>query len=557
MSELKKIGFIDRARMALSNLLKPKAYQGSFESARQSIARTRVDAPPPSDFRMEMNESTRLELVRLSRYLEKNNGFYKQIIRDTAIYTVGDGIFLQSIGGSGEWQSLVEGEWMQECDSPEVTGRYSMLESLYIISETIDRDGEIFIIKTTRNGKPKFQLLETHRVRTPDKLAGTRGISDGIQYDKYGKPMFYFIVQSDGEFYKAKASSVMHIYTAEHASAGRAYPPHQHAISNLRDEMDLLSMEKIAAKDNSRVSRIFQTSDPSPDIGDVGFGTPINKSMNQTNPETISRSLGGVTAVLSPNEKLVEHTPARPTAAFNGFIEHLRRDSVMGGLPYEFVADPNRLGGAASRLVVAKAGRYVSHRQNVIIKRFLTPYFQYWLGVKIDRKQIPSAQNWWKHDWQVSKPVTVDNGRDAANARTDLQMGIRTPQDVFQENGTNFERALLQKAQALAYRERIAKAFNIDPERLLSLKTQAEIQTDGQQRMVQTQAIADGKESPDLTSEKEINQSATNIIDPSDTMPEIGEGTEQVEDNELSVDILPKQNQGLDRSREQPNINNA
>lgn len=557
MAEIQKMGLIDRARMAVSNFFKPKAYQGSFESARYSIARTRVDAPPPSDFRSEMNESTRLELVRLSRWLEKNNGFYKQIIRDTAIYAVADGIWLQCVGGDGEWQSLVETEWGQECESPEVTGRFTMLESLYIISETIDRDGEIFVLKTSRNGKPKFQIIETHRVRTPDKLVGTKGLSDGIQYDNFGKPVYYYIVQADGNYYRAKASAMMHIYMAEHASAGRAYPPHQHAINNLRDEIDLLAMEKVAAKDNSRVSRILQTPDPTPDIGDVGLGTPTNKPISQSNPETISRALGGVTAVLAPNEKLVEHTPARPTAAFNGFIEHLRRDSVMGGLPYEFVADPNKLGGAASRLVVAKAGRYVSHRQNVIIKRFLTPYFQYWLGVKIDKKEIPSAVNWWRHEWQVSKPVTVDNGRDAVNARADLQMGVRTPQDIFQENGVNFERALLQKAQALAYRDRVAKAFNLDPERLISFKTQAEIQTDGQQRMVQTQAIADGKEAPDLTKEKEINQAATNIVDPETEQPDIGEGSPQVQEPNLSVDSLPKQNQGLDRSREQPPINNA
>lgn len=554
----KQMGIFDRARMALSNLLKPKAYNGSFESARYSTARTRVDAPPPSDFRTEMNDATRLELVRLSRWLEKNNGFYKQIIRDTAIYAVGDGIFLQCIGGDGEWQSLVENEWAQECESPEVTGRFSMLEALYVISETVDRDGEVFVVKTSRNGKPKFQILETHRVRTPERLAGTKNLFDGIQYDKYGKPVYYYLPQPDGAYERIPAASMMHIYTAEHASAGRAYPPHQHAISNLRDEMDLLSFEKLAAKDNSRVSRILQTADPTPDIGDVGLGGAMQAAPAQaTDAGYISRQLGGVTAVLNPNERLVEHTPARPSQAFNGFIEHLRRDSIMGGLPYEFVADPNKLGGAASRLVVAKAGRYVALRQNILIKRFLTPYFIYWCGKKIDNKELPSAQNWWRIDWQVTKPVTVDNGRDAANARQDLQMGIRTPQDVFQENGVNFERAMLQRAQALAYRERVAKAFNIDPERLLAIKSIAEVQTDGQQKMVQTQAMAEGKEAPDLTKPQEINQSATNIVEPTISEPEQGEEAPTVEEINRTVDNIPKQNQGLDRSREQPPQNYA
>lgn len=551
MAEIQKMSLFDRFRAGMANLIKPRAYQGSFESARYSIARTRVDAPPPSDFRAEMNDATRLELVRLSRWLEKNNGFYKQIIRDTSIYSIGDGITLQCLGGDNEWQSLIETEWAQECVSPEVTGRFSLLESLYVICETLDRDGEIFIIKTEANGEPKYQIVETHRVSTPTKLLGQKNIIDGIKYNKVGRPIVYYVEQTGG-WEPIPASAMMHVYDPTHASAGRAYPPHQHAINNLRDEMDLLSFEKLAAKDNSRVSRILQTADPTPDIGDVGLGTPTNGPMQQTQPDVLSRSLGGVTAVLAPNERLLEHTPARPTQAFNGFIEHLRRDSIMGGLPYEFVADPNKLGGSSARMVIAKAGRYVGRRQNILITRFLNPYFIYWLGKKIDKKKLPSAQNWWRADWQPTKPVTIDNGRDSANNRADLLAGIRTPQDIFNENGINYERAMIQKAQALAVRDRVAKAFNVDPERLLSLKTTAEIQTDGQQKMVQTQAAAEGKEAPDLTKAAEINQGAMNELEPSISKPSVPDGVAELEESNISVDNIPKQNDGRDRPLDQP-----
>ena len=69
-------GFVDKVRMSLSNLLKPKAYQGAFESTRYSVHRTRIDAPQPTDFRMEMTGATRREMVRLSSWLVKNTGIY-------------------------------------------------------------------------------------------------------------------------------------------------------------------------------------------------------------------------------------------------------------------------------------------------------------------------------------------------------------------------------------------------------------------------------------------------------------------------------------------------
>ena len=97
-------------------------------------------------------------MVRLSRWLEKNNGLYKQMIKDTAIYTIGDGIGLQALGGDYEWQNMVEAEWEHDNQSPEVTGRFSLLESLFIMCEALDRDGEIFAIKVkTKDGSPKFQ----------------------------------------------------------------------------------------------------------------------------------------------------------------------------------------------------------------------------------------------------------------------------------------------------------------------------------------------------------------------------------------------------------------
>jgi hypothetical protein len=134
-------------------------------------------------------------------------------------------------------------------------------------------------------------------------------------------------------------------------------------------------------------------------------------------------------------------------------------------------------------------------------------------------------------------------------------MGIRTPQDVFQEKGTNFERSLIQKAQALAFRERVAKKFNIDPEALLSLKTVAEIQTDGQNKMQMAQMkVALGEDPNAVMAPEEINQSATNDILPAISRPELPKGSPSVQEDPFSVDNIPEQNQGLDRDPDQPTI---
>ncbi len=566
-----KLGVFDRVRMSLSNLLKPKAYQGAFESTRYSVHRTRIDAPQPTDFRMEMTGATRREMVRLSRWLEKNNGLYKQMIKDTAIYSIGEGVGLQCLGGDYNWQNLVEAEWEQECIRPEISGRFSMLESLYIICEALDRDGEIFVIKTRdAKGNPKFQLIEAHRVETAPDAMSLPDIFDGIRFDKYGKPTFYYVKQGDGKYEAIKAASMIHIFDPEYASQSRAFPPHQHAINHMRDEMDLLAMEKVAVKDNSRTSRILKVEDTRMDSGDLGLGQPLgegNSATANTDPDALNRVLGGVTAVLGNNESLVSYQSARPSAAFAGFIDHLRRDSIMGGLPYEFVADPTRAGGASVRLVVAKAGRFFAHRQNVIISRFLQDYFQFWLGYRIDKKKdIPNARNWWKTEWVCCKSVTVDAGREGANERADLDMGRIPPSDDFQSRGYGFEKTIRKIARDHAFIERVSKETGVAADKLWRKspsggaggQQQPAPNTipdgalgvvmpgpDGQPQIVPIEQIM-GQKAEEMPGDPLTNSEPE--LAPPPKMPPAEPATQM----ETSVDTLPKQNPGLSRNREQP-----
>jgi hypothetical protein len=216
----------------------------------------------------------------------------------------------------------------------------------------------------------------------------------------------------------------------------------------------------------------------------------------------------------------------------------------MGSVPYEFTADPTKAGGASVRLVTAKASRYFSQRQNIIIGRFLKSYYQFWLGTKINKGDLPSARNWWKCEWVCPKSVSVDAGRDSANERADLTMGRTLPSDDFQSRGMGFEKSIRKKARDLAYIEQTAKEFGIDPSRLW---TQFPNMPPQQPQGGQPQAGADGEPTPPLDVALPVNP-LTNT-DPELTPPDVsGEGIDNpaVETN-LAVDSIPKQNQGLSR----------
>lgn len=65
------------------------AIGGAFESAIVSPSRGNPNTINPSDAKIELPAYTRTELVRKARYLEKNSGDIRGILRDLKVYGIG------------------------------------------------------------------------------------------------------------------------------------------------------------------------------------------------------------------------------------------------------------------------------------------------------------------------------------------------------------------------------------------------------------------------------------------------------------------------------------
>jgi capsid protein len=87
------------------------------------------------------------------RWLYVNAGLIRQIINDMCLYSVGDGIKPQAASGNSVWDLQAENYFKQWSSKPcEITGRYNFAEIQQIVCKLIDRDGEIFLLKTYGKG---------------------------------------------------------------------------------------------------------------------------------------------------------------------------------------------------------------------------------------------------------------------------------------------------------------------------------------------------------------------------------------------------------------------
>jgi capsid protein len=307
----------------------------------------------------------------------------------------------------------------------------------------MDIDGEYFIHKTRDSqGEPRIQLIESHRVG--DKF-GSQETIDGVGLDAWGAPVFYRMLEDDGIHNDLPATSILHIHEPEWAGGVRSHPTIQHSINHVLDEMELLALEKHAVKDNADVSRILKTARGEiDDNGDFVVGGAVGSETSD--PVSLQRIVGGKLIALKPDESLDSFQSNRPSPTFTGFLEHLRRDSALGMIPFEFAADSSKVGGAGVRLVVAKADRRFSFRQMILESRLIKPVWAYVIGDAIARGSLPPIPGWWKISTVPPKRVTVDAGREAQQNRSDVEMGLKTLSDHFNEQGADFGEEIERRA---------------------------------------------------------------------------------------------------------------
>ncbi|MEI8309726.1 MAG: phage portal protein, partial [Verrucomicrobiota bacterium] len=166
---------------SIASRLLPRAWFSPYESANPSPRRGWVPGSAPRDTKLDLTSGIRSEMVRRSRYLQKNSGFVRELVGNMAIYSTGDGIKPQAQSPDQEWNLAAEehfANWAARC---EVTGRFSFEECQNLVCRGIDVDGEYFIHKTRDLlGRPALQLIEAHRI---GDIAGGEETVDGIGLD--------------------------------------------------------------------------------------------------------------------------------------------------------------------------------------------------------------------------------------------------------------------------------------------------------------------------------------------------------------------------------------
>ena len=417
-----------------------------YESTRYTGRRSFLWLSPAQDQRRDLTPAKRHEMLKKLRWGERNSGMVRQIVGDLVLYTVGDGFRAQAHSADPAWNATAEAyfaDWSRKCD---ITGRFSFNDVLRIAERRWVLDGDFFLAKVRNgSGATKLQGIEAHRVGDPETNVPER-MHDGILFGAYGEVAAYNIYRSDGSSRLIPANAMMQVYDAEFISGARGLPLLQHSLNDIQDEMEILALEKSAVKDAAEITRVLKKNG-----GEFGPDLASELASNPQAVDALGVGLGGKFIALEPGEDLVSFQSNRPSPTFNGFLEAIQRDIARGILPYEFTNDPSKIGGAVVRLVVAKMDRVASRHQQILIDQICNPTWGYVIGDAIARGELPDVDGWQKASWTTPKRVTVDAGREAANDRADIEMGLMSMSELYSQRGMDFREEMEKRAADMAF----------------------------------------------------------------------------------------------------------
>lgn len=452
-----------------------------------------------TDSKFTLTAWSRLRGMALARWAYINVPFIKGAVDLNAYLTMGTGFTPKSHCKDEGLAKAYDEYYLEKTESIGFMLGESMDDLLIYDSRGADVDGDLgYIMVDDEFGEPRLQLIEGHRIKNGD-VSDSR-CRDGVWTDRYGRATHYNILLP-GENEKTTPIPVQNfIYMAERNRPDevRSMTNLLHALNPLQDLYEILGFAMQTAKKNSEYAAHVYTDTP----GDLPFGPnyqEIMRAMNGNPPPDQPQNTpgpdiqqpgapqqrvrfeqvwasGGKIPILRPNEKLQyyeHHTPPPEIAAWAEFI--IRGIAVGMGRPYEILWNPEKIGGANTRLITA----LVKMRDRQRRRSFVYPKLRrvrYWILSKgIKRRELKFDPDITRCTWNPNfADISTDAGRDRREARADVMAGLDTYTGFYRDGGADYrERELPARetdfdAQCAAAQRAVAKYPGLTFETALS-----------------------------------------------------------------------------------------
>lgn len=401
-----------------------------------------------------------------------NSGLLSRLCDVFESYTVGVGLPVHPASSDWLWNKAASDSfrgWERYCD-------LVSMQSFGTLCGQIARawfvDGECFVLKTRgETGRPRLQLIEAHRVETPDKLEDQEGVTifDGIEIapkssPTRGRPVAYWIEEEDGGpngecvYRRVPAEDMIHVFEPERAGQYRGIPFCASVLNDLDALEELQLLEQKAARAGSVFAMAITNSAGEFDTDDIlATGGSVTKSSSGV-ASAYRESVGGEIISLRTGEDIKAINSGRPTVATKEYWQFVTDKICAGvGIP-SAVAFPDSMQGTVYRATLDMTSQWFKARSSVM-QGFVRRVYEWVIEFEIARNPIlAKAPNDWRNvRLYAPRAINVDVGRNSSALLAELQAGVTTYADAYGPLGLDWR----EQFDALAEQKRYAESLGI------------------------------------------------------------------------------------------------
>lgn len=451
----------------------------------------------------DLNPELQLMISR-SRDLERNHGVANGGVQTVVDNVVGCGLRLKS---RPDWKALGWTDEQAETWSNEIESRWQAHANSKFIdaAEQLDFDGLTTLVFRSRfvnggalalplwlprqgaNAATAFQLVEIDRLQNPSGQTGDSAtLRGGIEINAYGAPRAYHIRKSHpGDRHALGGLSteteripaftpwgrrrVIHLHDKARTGQTRGIPAFASVLRQFKVLGDYTNAELKAAVVNAMVAMVTKSA-----IGQEGLvqlldahPDALKKYVDGLNGRGISSIdfNAGMVLPLALGEEIAGFTPARPTEAFDPFVQTFLRWIAAGlNMPYELLAkDFSKTNYSSARAALLEGWRHFRGRRKWLAREWAQPVFELWLEEEVMEGRIEAPEFYAKRalycraKWIGDGRGWIDPLKEAQAAEKRLELGLTTLEEECAEQGGDWEENLEQRARE----QRRAKSLDI------------------------------------------------------------------------------------------------
>lgn len=414
-----------------------------------------------------------------SRDVMRNDSYAKKFKRMVISNVVGpNGVRLQNKAkdNNGKLDQVandaIEKAWKKFTKSCDVTGTLTFIQLCDLVIGNTVADGEVLIRKVKGRGTfgLELQLIEADHLPTIFNDAN-RNIKSGIQYDSYGKPIFYHLYKhhpssgtmlTRGELVQIPADEIIHVYMPDRIGQGRGIPWMHAALNNLKMLNGYLEAELVAARISAAKSGFY--TKPEEDVY-VGDGT-------DENGDPVQEVTPGMIETLPPGWDFKSFDPTHSTSAFKDFAKAVLR-GVSSGFDVNYNSLANDLEGvnfSSIRAGVLDERDTWMMLQQWFIDTFVTDVYEEWLRMSLLTQKVNlPLQKFDKFNsphWMARRWAWVDPQKDMTANILAMKAGLKAPSMIASDMGYDIDEIYLAIKRDEEAREKIGITTASDAELL-------------------------------------------------------------------------------------------